>query len=287
MADRFVPQSDRLRIVCVSDTHNDNCTKSIPDADIVIHSGDMTDYGTIEELRDAYRWIAALPHKVKIVIAGNHDIGLDKEHKLYLPEAVELFTSESAQAAGIHYIDRQSKVIPLDTNYSRTLSVYGNPAQPDFLKSSYAFTYLPHPSPEASDAWKTAPVVGTAASIWVTHGGPLGHLDWIPIPSLRGCEIQAQAVAKARPVLAVFGHFHISHGVELVTWKQEGEGEEKTEVLVKDGSPCLLDFMQEDRRFRKGEKTIFVNAAWMTLDKTQTENRYQPVVLDLPASVLS
>jgi len=59
-----------LRIVCISDTHNDDCTDSLPDSDILIHSGDMTDDGTMEELQAAYNWISALPHKLKLVIAG-------------------------------------------------------------------------------------------------------------------------------------------------------------------------------------------------------------------------
>lgn len=59
-----------LRIACISDTHNDNCYDFVPQADILIHAGDLTDNGTIEELRDAYDWISALPHKVKVIVAG-------------------------------------------------------------------------------------------------------------------------------------------------------------------------------------------------------------------------
>jgi hypothetical protein len=114
-------------------------------------------------------------------------------------------------------------------------------------------------------------------------------------------------VAHARPVLAVFGHYHISHGVELVSWQGleahgqgsmggvEGEGADQdeavkmvdtVEVLVKDGKSCHLDFTAPERRFQRGEKTIFVNAAWMTLKKRKTEERYQPVVIDLPTGLL-
>ncbi|KAI9163843.1 putative rhamnogalacturonate lyase C [Paramyrothecium foliicola] len=280
--------SGKVRIVCISDTHNDDCTGSLPDGDILIHAGDMTDDGTTEELDAAYKWIAALPHKVKIIIAGNHDLGLDSKHPNYLPDAVKMFTSEAAKAAGIHYIDRETREIPLDgstDSQGHAVTVYGNPLQPDFLKSRYAFTYLPHPSNGALAAWEDAPT-STTSSIWVTHGGPQGHLDWIPIPPLRGCEVQASAVAKARPVLAVFGHFHISHGAEIVTWKTDSNEVEKTDQLVKDGEAALLDFTTPESKFEKGEKTIFVNAAWMTLKKTQTEERYQPIVLDLPASLL-
>jgi hypothetical protein len=222
-------------------------------------------------------------------VIGNHDLGLDSKHAAFLPEAVELFTSEAAKAAGIHYIDRNVHEVSVTRSGdlgTTPIAVYGNAVQPDFLNSSYAFTYLPHPSEQAAAAWQGAPS-NSSVPIWVTHGGPHGRLDWIPIPPLRGCEVQANAVARARPVLAVFGHFHISHGAEIVTWAKGTEEIEKAEPLVKNGEATRLDFTTPDKIFQRGEKTIFVNAAWMTLKKTQTDERYQPIVLDLPLSLLA
>lgn len=234
---------------------------------------------------------------------GNHDLGLDRNHKKFLPQSLELFTSAAAKSAGIQYIDRA--IQPCATISSRTkrgqLRVYGNPLQPDFLNTSYAFTYAPDPSDQAAAAWAEAPTHPDAAPVWVTHGPPQGRLDWIPLPPLRGCAEQARCVARARPVLAVFGHYHISHGVELVSWREGREGAEEegagrgdatpamldgVEVLVRDGKPCHLDFTKSENIFRRGEKTIFVNAAWMTLEKRKVEERYQPIVIDLPVSLL-
>jgi 3',5'-cyclic AMP phosphodiesterase CpdA len=62
--------SDRVRIVCVSDTHNDNLTGHVPDGDIFLHAGDMTDDGTFEEMETALHWIRKLPHKLKLIIPG-------------------------------------------------------------------------------------------------------------------------------------------------------------------------------------------------------------------------
>jgi 3',5'-cyclic AMP phosphodiesterase CpdA len=62
--------SDTLRIVCVSDTHGDNCLQDIPSGDIFVHTGDFTDDGTPEELEEAFTWISKLPHPVKIIVAG-------------------------------------------------------------------------------------------------------------------------------------------------------------------------------------------------------------------------
>jgi 3',5'-cyclic AMP phosphodiesterase CpdA len=69
----MVFESSTLRIACISDTHNDNCREDVPPADIVIHAGDFTDDGTLGELQIAVDWISALPHKVKVVVAGTFD----------------------------------------------------------------------------------------------------------------------------------------------------------------------------------------------------------------------
>jgi hypothetical protein len=60
----------KLRIVCISDTHNDDPSVNLPDGDILLHAGDMTDDGTLEELETTLNWIRKLPHKKKIIIAG-------------------------------------------------------------------------------------------------------------------------------------------------------------------------------------------------------------------------
>ena len=90
----------------------------------------------------------------------------------------------------------------------------------------------------------------------------------------------------------MFGHYHVSHGVEVVTWPS-GDGEEeeeKRETLFKDGEEvAVLDFFseQEGRRFGRGEKTVFVNAAWMTMKKPRDGQRYLPVVVEVGLDVVA
>ena len=67
-----------IKIVCISDTHN-STPQNIPDGDVLLHAGDLTRRGTFDELQAQLDWIATLPHKYKLVIAGNHDLLLDSE----------------------------------------------------------------------------------------------------------------------------------------------------------------------------------------------------------------
>ncbi|KAK6522971.1 hypothetical protein TWF281_002398 [Arthrobotrys megalospora] len=285
-----------VKIVCVSDTHNDDCASKIPDGDIFIHAGDMTDFGTLEELQRAYNWIASLPHKTKIVVAGNHDFGLDSKHPKFLPETVELFTSDAARAAGINYLDREVRSF---TNYTNTVSddtelrVYGNPCQPEFIGKPYAFIYRPYPSDTSTEAWETAPAQEDKVQIWVMHSPPLNRLDSLNQKyremGLTGCEVQAKKIAAAKPLLCVFGHYHFSRGVERVKWEKDGEGIEKSEILsmsaerrleagvAKPESLSEFDF----RDLEVGRETIFVNAAWKTMARGPDAATNDPIVITL------
>ncbi len=62
----------KTRFVCVSDTHNatPNGSFKLPKGDVLIHAGDMTNQGTLSELKKTIKWIEEADFEAKIVIAG-------------------------------------------------------------------------------------------------------------------------------------------------------------------------------------------------------------------------
>ena len=63
----------RTRIVCVSDTHGYTPQQGVfklPKGDVLIHAGDLSNQGSLSELRRAVEWIEKSDFEVKIVIAG-------------------------------------------------------------------------------------------------------------------------------------------------------------------------------------------------------------------------
>ena len=62
-----------MRIVAVADTHLFHGDLVVPDGDVFVHAGDMCRGGELVELEAAADWIAELPHRHKVIIAGNHD----------------------------------------------------------------------------------------------------------------------------------------------------------------------------------------------------------------------
>ena len=63
----------------MSDTHSltSHIKQTIPDGDVFIHAGDFTRCGSLPEVRDFINWVNKLPHKHKILIAGNHELTFD------------------------------------------------------------------------------------------------------------------------------------------------------------------------------------------------------------------
>lgn len=80
MNPKIPAKQDHVRFVCISDTHTKlEKLKSleIPNGDVLLHAGDFSMYGRPEEVHIFNEFLGNLPHKHKVVIAGNHDITFD------------------------------------------------------------------------------------------------------------------------------------------------------------------------------------------------------------------
>jgi Icc-related predicted phosphoesterase len=135
-------------------------------------------------------FLAGLPHKHKIVVAGNHDHRLacdPKKAKLLLSEAV--------------YHQDESVVID-------GISIYGAPWQPLF--NDYACDAFALPRGKIlKQKWEMIP---PEVDILVTHTPPSGILDQNG-PVSHGCTDLAAAVAALKPKYHIFGHIHDHHGM--------------------------------------------------------------------------
>ena len=76
--DLDAPQAAACRIVCISDTHGfEEQLEPLPDGDILLHCGDYALDGNPTRALTAHNrfdlWLAAQPHRHKVVVRGNHD----------------------------------------------------------------------------------------------------------------------------------------------------------------------------------------------------------------------
>jgi Icc-related predicted phosphoesterase len=179
------------RIVCLSDTHNRQGQFHVPDGDILVHAGDLTGRGTLPEIAAVNEWLGRLPHRHKILIAGNHDFLFEEENLLarsLITNATYLQDSE-ASAEGV--------------------KIWGSPWQPWF----YDWAFNLRRGEALREKWEMIP---EDTDILITHGPPMGILDEIASGERVGCEDLRDRLAgmSAPPGLHVFGHIHEAYGIE-------------------------------------------------------------------------
>ena len=72
-----------MTILHLSDTHGKHhLLKYLPLADIIVHSGDVSEDGTESEVLDFLNWFCDLDYRHKIFIAGNHDFCLESAQQI-------------------------------------------------------------------------------------------------------------------------------------------------------------------------------------------------------------
>ncbi|MBI2933881.1 MAG: metallophosphatase domain-containing protein [Planctomycetes bacterium] len=182
-----------MRIVCLSDTHGFHDRIAVPPGDLLLHAGDFTMVGREDEIARFDAWLATLPHRRKVVIAGNHD---------WLFQ-LEPARARSLLAHAIYLEDSETTV--------EGLRIWGSPWQPEFAR--WAFN-LPRGAPLASK-WALTP---SGIDLLLTHGPPRGFGDRTCGGESVGCEDLLAALRRLRPRAHVFGHIHEGYG----TWR-DGE----------------------------------------------------------------
>lgn len=195
-----------IRFIVISDTHTRESELSIPDADVLIHAGDVlfrnSDRHQNSSIGEFSAWAEKQAPPIRILIGGNHDKVLEDMGKDMAKDAFsagQYLQDESLELNGIRLY-----ASPLNIPYWRRPTT--NHA---FEKQDpAAYTALLAAIPEGID-------------ILVTHTAPQGYLDlielksdgWLPIgyePGHHhvGCPELAERVRAARPRYHVFGHVH-------------------------------------------------------------------------------
>ena len=144
-----------MKFVFLSDTHCKHNEIKIPNGDCFIFCGDMSYRGDMSEIEGFSFFLQRLPHKHKIVIAGNHDFSFEDERKNQAEELI--------QSSGAKYLN-DSK-IQIDG-----IKFWGSPIQPYF----HDWAFNRERGEEIKKHWDLIP---TDTDILITHGPPKGILD--------------------------------------------------------------------------------------------------------------
>lgn len=169
-----------MKILHISDTHGSHRRLSdLPEADVVVHSGDFTMTGSEQEALDFLNWFCDLPYLQKIFICGNHDECLYGAKVDGLDDNVHYLCNSGVEIGGVKFYG-----VPMfmgDCITDRQSKHYAN-------------------IPEGTD-------------ILITHTPPFGILDFDDNINY-GSEELLSRIAAVRPRLHLFGHIHSQHGTK-------------------------------------------------------------------------
>mmetsp|Transcript_42298 Transcript_42298/g.62208 ORF Transcript_42298/g.62208 Transcript_42298/m.62208 type:complete len:318 (-) Transcript_42298:16-969(-) len=221
MAESNEVQSARavVRIVMISDTHGlHRAIGEIPDGDILIHAGDFSNTGENSQIEDFCNFLENLPHRLKIVIAGNHDNTVDQD--FYEKRGQQIFHQQNPQdpAAARAALEGAGRgVVYLEDSghedAATGLRFWGSPWTPTIPPPcpEWAFNVT---CPSATCASKCTALAPRGCDVLVTHGPPRGRRDRIVTGADVGCpELLREVETRIKPILHVFGHIHETYGV--------------------------------------------------------------------------
>lgn len=187
-----------MRIVALADLHSSK--PQVPDGDVLVVAGDLTWEGQLHQVADVAAWFKTLPHKHKVVIAGNHDFSFDKnfDSGTRVKDAVKLL-----EDVGCTYL--MDSGCEIDGK-----KFYGSPWQPWFHDWAFNVTRgRLHPY------WAKIP---SDLDVLVVHGPPHGYGDRVMNGDRVGCEELHDALVLKKPKNVFYGHIHEDTGA----WTMNG-----------------------------------------------------------------
>lgn len=168
-----------MKILHLSDTHGQHTLlTNLPDADVIIHSGDCTISNSELEITAFLNWFFTLKYKYKIFVAGNHDSYLFASNIEELPK-------------NCFYLCNSEITI-------QNLKFYGLPF---FVQDTLDNSYESNISKIPADI-----------DILISHQPPYGILDTEGNTNF-GNLLLLEKLLKIKPRLHLFGHIHSAYGI--------------------------------------------------------------------------
>ncbi len=192
-----------MRLVFISDTHTLHEKLTIPECDILVHSGDWSFQGHEHETVEFAKWLDKQPAKRIVLTSANHE----KFFETMLPESrkwvtdhcprVDLLIHEAIEIDGLKFFA---------SPYSPTFGMgWAWNADRTIVESAHSG------KPFIGDLWKDIP---EDTQILVTHGPGMGILDTVTDRRTGkevhvGCQELTNRIKDLTSLKAhVFGHIH-------------------------------------------------------------------------------
>ena len=190
-----------MKIVAISDTHglHKELDGNLPEGDMIIHAGDVSNVGTLAQTNDFLYWFGGLDYEYKIFIAGNHDFLFENS-----PHVARALIPDD-----IYYLEDSS--ITIDG-----IKIYGTPHSKPF--NNWAFNRT---NEQRKVLWELIP---EDVDILVSHSPVYNILDAVDEQYLAagadehvGCPyLRDDVLFGIKPDILICGHIHGEYGTEIV-----------------------------------------------------------------------
>ncbi len=183
-----------MNITVISDTHNLHDRLKLESGDILVHCGDVTTHGSREELFNFLSWFSKQNFEIKIFIAGNHDLCLDKnKHGNSYVSKNEIIR----YYPNLLYLHRDRLIV-------NGIKFYGYPYTLPHLNMAFN---LPEKELEIENS-----KIPMDTDILITHGAPYEILDCTNEEENTGSRSLKEMVCTIKPKIHSFGHIHEGSG---------------------------------------------------------------------------
>lgn len=200
-------------IDAISDTHMQHKALKLRGGDLLIHAGDSTHRGEFQQIIDFLNWLEDQDYKNIVLIPGNHDFGFEENFQLY---------KEECSNRGIVLLNDSG--IEIDG-----IKIWGSAITPWF----HDWAFNRHRGDDIRKHWALIP---EDTDVLVTHGPPMGILDYIPYQNLSvGCADLYDRIFQTKVKLHVFGHIHEGRGYKYK------DGKTFVNPAVLDGRYRMID----------------------------------------------
>jgi len=182
-----------MRIVMISDTHEQHEGLEIPPCDILFHAGDFSRTGKFNQLLDFNDWIVQQYAHNRVIIPGNHEISFDVDWKYaaaHISDEVTILNQSVVEING--------------------LKIWGEPRTPAF-GCGWGFNIPRHKMYKY--CWSKVP---KDIDVLLTHGPPYDMCDTNRFDERQGCTAQRMWIEENQPKLVICGHIHGGHGIGLI-----------------------------------------------------------------------
>jgi hypothetical protein len=204
------PPSEKVRFVCVSDTHHMHQQIAMPLGDVLLHAGDFIgNYGKGDKvlfahLEDFLSWVVACStqYALVVLIAGNHDTLLDAACYPQHTNVREKFLA--ALPKNVAYLENSGVT-------HRGLTIWGTPVSASRLEREGQRFYSDAFERTAAERVAAYAGIPEACDVLLTHTPPRGMLGGTQHSDECLAERLQRGLARP-PRYHVFGHDHDFYG---------------------------------------------------------------------------